>query len=191
MRIDSTSSALAGRLLLAMPGATESAFRKSVVLVCAHSEGGAMGLVINRSASGLTLRRLLGAAGDGGRTVRLGVPVHEGGPTDAGRAILLHSPDDRLAAASLAVTPTILMNARADALWVAGGDTAPARVFVAQGCCGWGAGQLDREVRSGAWLTMAAADDLVFAIPLERRWPDAMSRIGVTPAALSAVAGHA
>ncbi|MBX4420866.1 YqgE/AlgH family protein, partial [Mycobacterium tuberculosis] len=39
---------LNGQFLLAMPGMDDSRFARSVIYVCAHSEKGAMGLIINR-----------------------------------------------------------------------------------------------------------------------------------------------
>ena len=41
---------LVGKLLIAMPSIKGDDFERSVVFLCAHSEDGAMGLVINKPA---------------------------------------------------------------------------------------------------------------------------------------------
>ena len=42
---------LDGQMLVAMPGMADDRFARSVIYLCAHSEEGAMGIVINRPAS--------------------------------------------------------------------------------------------------------------------------------------------
>ena len=49
---------LEGKLLIAMPSMPDPRFARSVILMCAHSESGAMGLIINRTAPNLTLGEL-------------------------------------------------------------------------------------------------------------------------------------
>ena len=44
---------LSGKLLIAMPGMGDPRFEYSVVFLCAHSEDGAMGLIVNKPAGGL------------------------------------------------------------------------------------------------------------------------------------------
>ena len=39
---------LTGQLLIAMPGMEDPRFTQSVILVCAHTDEGAMGIVVNR-----------------------------------------------------------------------------------------------------------------------------------------------
>ncbi|MFN3674050.1 MAG: YqgE/AlgH family protein, partial [Bosea sp. (in: a-proteobacteria)] len=43
-------SYLDGQCLIAMPNMTDSRFSRSVIYVCAHSEDGAMGIVVNKPA---------------------------------------------------------------------------------------------------------------------------------------------
>lgn len=39
---------LCGKLLVAMPGLGDPRFEHAVILVCAHSDDGAMGLIVNK-----------------------------------------------------------------------------------------------------------------------------------------------
>ena len=50
---------LAGQILIAMPGMADPRFERSVVLLCAHSEEGAMGLIVNKPLQELSFSGLL------------------------------------------------------------------------------------------------------------------------------------
>src|SRR5262249_15787029 len=54
-----TEGYLDGQMLLAMPGVTDKTFARSIVLVCAHSSSGAMGIVVNRRAENSDFQALL------------------------------------------------------------------------------------------------------------------------------------
>ena len=51
---------LAGQILIAMPGMADPRFERSVVLLCAHSAEGAMGLIVNKPLEELSFSGLLG-----------------------------------------------------------------------------------------------------------------------------------
>ena len=73
---------LNGQLLIAMPGMGDPRFEKSVVFMCAHSEDGALGLIVNKPTPELTFSKLLqqleidvqGSANE--------VSIHFGGPVE-------------------------------------------------------------------------------------------------------------
>ena len=46
---------LNGKLLIAMPGMSDPRFASSVIFMCAHSEDGAMGLIVNKPTKELQL----------------------------------------------------------------------------------------------------------------------------------------
>ena len=50
---------LGGQLLIATPSMQDAQFAGSIICVCAHSEEGAMGLVLNRPMEGLSFDDLL------------------------------------------------------------------------------------------------------------------------------------
>ena len=49
MEFSHDEDGLAGKLLIAMPGIDDKRFSKTVILVCAHSDEHAMGIVLNRT----------------------------------------------------------------------------------------------------------------------------------------------
>ena len=50
---------LTGKFLVAMPGMGDPRFEKSVILVCAHSDEGAMGIIVNKPVGEVTFAGLL------------------------------------------------------------------------------------------------------------------------------------
>lgn len=190
-RVPTSRLALAGRLLVAMPSVTERAFHKSAILICAHSSTGAMGLLVNRPATNMTLRRLLRESGLHQPDVALGVPIHAGGPADIERTFVLHTPDYRLPAHTISVNESIWMTPHDDVVQDLGRGMGPERAFIAMGYCGWGAGQLEEEMHGGIWLDAAATPEIVFDSPAADRWARVMENMGVSPSGLSGFAGHA
>jgi putative transcriptional regulator len=62
---------------------------------------------------------------------------------------------------------------------------------VVLGCAGWGAGQLESELGENSWLTVPSDSELLFNLPLEKRWQAAGGRIGVDMSRMTGYSGHA
>ena len=91
---------LDGQLLIAMPVMSDPRFARSVIYLCAHSEDGAMGLIINQRASHISFPDLLERLGIAGEETEDGISedtgslsIHVGGPVETGRGFVLHSAD--------------------------------------------------------------------------------------------------
>ena len=181
---------LPGQLLIAMPSMTDPRFEKTVIYMCAHNSDGAMGLVINRAIDSLTFPELLEQleidSGSGGDQIR----VLFGGPVEQARGFVLHS-SDYLQDASLVVDDNVVLTATIDILRAIADGTGPNNCLLALGYAGWGAGQLDSEIKSNGWLCVDADEDLVFGCDLDEKWQRAMTKIGIDPHMLSDSAGHA
>jgi putative transcriptional regulator len=183
--------ALTGKLLIAMPGMSDPRFDHSVVLICAHSEDGAMGLIVNKPTSDVRLRDLMEqlsitpAAGLRDR------PVHFGGPVEHGRGFVLHSNDYTSSISSLVVEGQFGMTATLDVLEELAQGEGPAQAIMALGYAGWGPGQLEGEIASNGWLTAEALPELVFAADNGGKWAAALKTLGVDALSLSADAGRA
>ena len=180
-----------GQLLIAMPGIGDPRFERALILICAHDEEHAMGLALNHPVEGLTVPDLLERLGVKA-TIRLPDDlVLMGGPVERERGFVLHSADyqgensiDVGGGVSLTATREVL-----DAMATAEG--APARSLLALGYAGWGAGQLEEEIKQNVWLTCDADDALIFDHDYERKWARALAKLGVDPERLSSVAGSA
>jgi putative transcriptional regulator len=67
----------------------------------------------------------------------------------------------------------------------------PKQRLLALGYAGWNAGQLDHELRENVWLNVPADENLLFGPEIDRKWEQAIAKIGVDFNMLSADAGHA
>ena len=111
---------LDGQLLVAMP-LTDRRFARSVIYMCAHSEEGAMGLIINQRAHHISfagLERLgIETTGDDGIANNLlAMSVHVGGPVETGRGFVLHTSDYFAADSTLLIDSGVCLTATIDIL---------------------------------------------------------------------------
>ena len=182
---------LQGRLLIATPSIGDPRFERTVLLICVHDEHQAMALVLNRPLKGLSVPALLRRIGLGGQDVP-DAPVLFGGPVEPERGYVLHTDDYDAPPSTLAVAPGVGLTDTREVLDALGdARRRPRRFVLALGYAGWGAGQLDAEIRQGAWLIGDADEALVFGPDLEGRWDAALGKIGVRPDRLSAQVGRA
>ena len=71
------------------------------------------------------------------------------------------------------------------------GEEAPANFVLALGCAGWGAGQIEEELRHNAWLVVDFDDAIVFDQGHQDKWARAIRSLGFDPAQLTSGAGRA
>ncbi|HLN25141.1 MAG TPA: YqgE/AlgH family protein [Patescibacteria group bacterium] len=181
---------LAGQMLIAMPQMQDTRFSRSVVYLCAHSAEGAMGLVINRLFSSLSFPDLLTQLNIEPTPLCDPIRIHFGGPVEAGRGFVLHS-TDYVQETTLMVDKAVALTATVDVLKAIAEGHGPRQCLLALGYAGWGAGQLDTEIRDNAWLNVPADDELLFGTELEHKWERAIAKIGVDFSMLSGDVGHA
>ena len=188
---------LDGQLLIAMPLMSDRRFARSVIYMCAHSEEGAMGLIINQRAPNMAFPDLLNRLGikvgsdDGISNEILSRSVHVGGPVETGRGFVLHTPDYFVADTTLEIEGGFCLTATLDILKAIAGGEGPDRSLLALGYAGWSAGQLESEIHANGWLNCPADPDLVFDPDLDSKYPRAMAKIGIDPCHLVSTAGHA
>ena len=190
--IDPSAEFLSGRLLIAMPGIEDPRFEQALILVCAHTPEHAMGITLNRPMDGVTVPDLLGRL-----KVKTNIElppqlVLAGGPVERERGFVLHTPDFRAPESTMPVVEGISLTATRDVLQ-AMGDAAvrPRRSTLALGYAGWGAGQLEREIRENVWLTCDPDELLVFGDDHEAKWGRALAKLGVSAGMLSTQSGSA
>ncbi len=182
---------LAGKLLLAMPGLGDARFDKSVILICAHSDQGAMGLVVNKPSHDLSFAGLLDQLGIPRAPEGRDISIHVGGPVERGRGFVLHSADYQSEGATMTVPGGFGMTATVDVLAALARGAGPDEALLALGYAGWGPGQLEAEIARNDWLTTDAPSDLVFSTDDGGKWRGALKRMGIDPITLSGTAGRA
>jgi putative transcriptional regulator len=150
---------LAGHFLIARPVLRDPNFARSVVLLLQHGSVGAFGLVVNRQA----------------KVSGLPFPVFVGGPCKSEGLLILHghpewvdSPeemDKRQVADGIFIGDAgclkQLNNSSAKAVL---------RYRLFTGNSGWGPGQLEGELATGAWSIVPATSDFVFDTPVDEIW---------------------
>jgi putative transcriptional regulator len=184
------------QFLIAMPGMKDDRFTRSVIYVCAHSDEGAMGLIINQ-AQQMLFPDLLVQLGIMNEQEAIRLPpkardfvVRNGGPVDRSRGFVLHS-GDYTVESSLPVSNDICLTATVDILRAISSGRGPRRALMALGYAGWGAGQLENEIADNGWLTCPSSPDLLFDADIERKYDRILASLGIDLAHLSHVAGHA
>lgn len=191
-------SYLDGQCLIAMPGMTDARFARSVIYLCAHSEDGAMGIIVNKAAADTRFPELLVQLDviPADEAIRLPsqaekIKVLRGGPVETKRGFVLHSADFFLESATLPIDDGICLTATLDILRAIAVGTGPENAVLALGYAGWGAGQLEAEIQSNGWLHCEADRDLLFDDGLDTKYARALGKLGIDQAFLSKDAGHA
>lgn len=182
---------LTGALLVAMPGMGDPRFDRAVIFLCAHSDDGAMGLIVNKPVPDLTLGDLLQQLDLHGDGAAQAGTVHFGGPVEGGRGFVLHSTDFQSGLKTLNVVNQFGMTATIDVLEAIANGHGPDQAKVMLGYAGWGPGQLENEIAHNGWLTAAATPELVFAAKDDSLWTEAVKSMGIDPLGLSGAAGRA
>lgn len=191
--LTATDGNLTGKILIAMPGMADPRFERSVVLICAHSDDGAMGLVLNRPLPEVDFGDLLEQLGIEADDSIRNIEVRFGGPVEPGRGFVLHKvpehgddPEGRVRIGrSLAMTTT------RDILEDLANGAGPESAVLALGYAGWGPGQLEDELLQNGWLTGESADELIFGDADQDKWSRALTVQGINPSVLSGAAGRA
>lgn len=171
----------AGSHLIAGPDLLDPNFRRTVVLVCEHTESGSLGLVINRPTA-IGLDRLVPAlslpevATPGGMAT-----VYCGGPVESNRLMIVRfgaatDPGEDVQEVCPGVHLVADISATLERLRESHDDLARYRFFL--GYSGWGKGQLEGEMREGAWLLRDADPGRLFEAEGEDVWRRALEKLG-------------
>jgi putative transcriptional regulator len=185
---------LTNQFLIAMPGMAGDTFAGTVIYMCEHTDKGALGLVINKPID-IKLKNLF-------EKVELTLdrddlaeePVYFGGPVQTERGFVLHERLDSDGGhynSSLKIPGGLEMTTSKDVLEALSHGAGPKRVLVTLGYSGWGAGQLEDEMRRNSWINVSAAPEIIFDTPIEQRYDKALSLLGIDARMLSQEAGHA
>ena len=183
---------LTGQLIIAMPAMSDPRFTRSVIYICAHSENGAIGLIINKLIESLSFSKICKQLKLDRKGMKVGYSggIYFGGPVEIERGFILHSNDYSLESSTV-INEQITMTASTQILQALANGEGPKKSIIALGYAGWGPGQLDAELRANAWLSIDSDQELIFSIKIADKWDKALEKIGVTPSLLSSDYGRA
>lgn len=172
-----------------MPGMFDPRFERSVNVICMHDEHGAFGIGIGQEREGVRFHEVLEELGidPGGAP---DCPVLHGGPVEPGRGFILHSTDWG-GADTIMVQPVCALSASMDILRAIAEGRGPSRWLMALGYAGWGAGQLEGEMRHHGWYAADGRPEILFDTPVDARWSATWRAEGIDPALLSTETGRA
>ncbi len=187
---------LTDHFLIAMPNMLDPIFGGTVVYVCEHHAGGALGMIVNRPTDmtmDVLFERLDLELEISPHAHLPSGPVMFGGPVQVERGFVLHAPNDMHAAYSstLTVSDDVALTTSRDVLEAVAEGRGPGRLIVTLGCAGWAAGQLEDEILRNGWLTVKADPAILFDTPIEARFAAAMHLLGIDPNRLTGDVGHA
>ncbi len=190
---------LTDHFLIAMPNMLDPIFGGTVVYICEHHTGGALGMIINRPTDmtmDVLFERLDLELEISPHAHLPSGPVMFGGPVQVERGFVLHAPDPELDAhpaysSSLTVSSDVALTTSRDVLEAVAEGRGPQRLVVTLGCAGWSAGQLEDEILRNGWLTVKADPAILFDTPIEARFTAAMHLLGIDPNRLTGDVGHA
>ncbi|HEY8064465.1 MAG TPA: YqgE/AlgH family protein [Methylosinus sp.] len=189
---------LDGQMLVAMPGMADERFARSVIYLCAHSEDGAMGIVVNQPSQVRDFPDLLVQLQIIAPQERISLPkateaiqVLQGGPVQTDRGFVLHSSDFFIDNSTLPIDDGVSLTATIDILRAIAAGEGPNQALLALGYAGWDPGQLENEIQHNGWLNCPADPAILFDTDLESKYARALRLIGIDLARLSSAAGHA
>ncbi|MFH1980243.1 MAG: YqgE/AlgH family protein [Pseudomonadota bacterium] len=184
------SGFLRGQFVIAMPALADPNFFQTVTCISEHSDQGALGIVINRVHALLSAKDIFSELDLEMRIDASKIPVHIGGPVHGDEIFVLHGPPMGFDGC-LPVSDHLALSNSLDILEALAKGQGPEMALIALGCAGWAPGQLDAEMRQNAWLNGPATNDIIFRVPIHERWECAIRSIGIDPALLTDIAGHA
>ena len=150
-----------------------------------------MGLIINRPIDGLGFQEMARKLNLDVTATTPDFPVLYGGPVETGRGFVLHSGDYQNDDSTLNVSHGISLTATLDILKAMVEGHGPERAVFALGYSGWGAGQIENEIRLNGWVHCDADKTILFDTAPDNKWSLALRKLGIDLSVLSTNAGRA
>jgi putative transcriptional regulator len=165
---EATSASLAGSLLVAHPSMLDPNFRRTVLFISEHDPGeGALGVIINRPLD----RQVADLVTETPPADLAEVPVFLGGPV--GRNQLMFAAFEWQQGRGLKLNHKMSLKETSDV-----DQTKVITVCAFVGYAGWGAGQLESEMKQKAWLRQKANPSVLKLERLPNLWFDIMRGLG-------------
>ena len=169
---------LAGQLLVATQKIKDPRFAKTVIYMVRHDKTGALGLIVNRVYGSGPMEEFLkgfniDAAGTGGD-----IQLHYGGPVAPEAGFILHTADYN-GPGTHVVDDRMAMTTERSVLKAISEGHGPRLSLFAFGYAGWGAGQLEGEIKRGDWFSTPADEELIFGEDQNGKWDRASGKAGL------------
>jgi putative transcriptional regulator len=117
--------------------------------------------------------------------------VLRGGPVETSRGFVLHSVPVEPIEGSVTAGDEIRLSATIDILKAIARGQGPDEAIFALGYAGWASGQLESEIQDNGWMICPMNRKILFDQEFDTKYIRAMGSLGIDPAMLSPLAGHA
>jgi putative transcriptional regulator len=164
-----------------MPQLKDPNFEQTVVLLCEHSEDGALGVVVNRPTPFLLGQIYEGQDVEG--TGSADQPILYGGPVQPEMGFVLY--EGRAYEGSTTVVGGLQLSTSMDVLRDIAAEKGPERFLFALGYAGWAPDQLEEEIARNDWLVVPADPELLFRVSPDELWTAAVRSLGIDPSLLT------
>lgn len=162
---------MTGKLLIAKPYLGDPNFERSVVLICEHTDDGSFGLVINQGTSNVL--------SDFFDDVTTETPIGIGGPVENHTLHFLHRLGDKIDG-SIEIGDELYWSGNFEQIktLLNTGVMKESDIRFFLGYSGWGAGQLEEELKEDVWIITESLADIVFQNDPEKIWSSTLRNMG-------------
>jgi len=161
-----------GRLLISEPFMGDLYFGRSVVLMAEHNEEGSFGVVLNKAIDA-SFNEVLEGFPD------FDSKIYLGGPVDTNSTFYIHTLGDRIED-SLEIGKGLFWGGDIEMIkemmLLKQIDPKNIRFFI--GYSGWGANQLDIELKKNSWLVHKRVNNSILNYPVEKMWSGMLNNMG-------------
>lgn len=160
-----------GKILIAEPMLGDPTFSRTVILLCEHNEDGSVGFVLNKLVE-LSIGDLLPELSTSS------FQVFQGGPVQMDTLHMLHCLPEAFGGRE--ILPGIYWGGSYEMLQEVinhdGFDSKDLRLFL--GYSGWSGGQLENELKEGAWIVTDAKKEILFETDITQIWNRSIQTLG-------------
>jgi len=161
-----------GKLVVVRRDAPDAAFAETVILLVRYNHTGTVGLILNRPTKVPISRALDPLKGVKERSDA----VYAGGPIELPNVLALLKANTMPEGATHVTGKVYLVSSEAGLAKTLAGRPDPGDFRVYLGYCGWGPGQLEKEVSHGFWQVLNANADMIFDAEPDTLWSRLIAR---------------
>ena len=179
-----------GKLLISSPEIAGDLFDKSIIFICEHDANGAMGFIVNKPLTDVSLATIWTNLGYEKKNLQLANEhVFIGGPLASNAMFVIHSSEYFIDKKTIKVCEEISVTGSKEITDDIQKGQGPRKALFLLGYSGWAPGQLEDEIMRDSWFVSEKIENLIFSVDYQSKWSNALFLIGIDPSKLSSYAG--
>ncbi len=168
----------------------EGVFNKSLIYILSHTPDGAMGLIFNHVVNHIDVKSFFKIEDEQLPDNNIIIPVYLGGPVEHERGFFLHSDDYEENLLLKFQNHLAISSNQQISQDIAAGNGPKNSLFII-GYTSWKAGQLENELKENLWIVMEGDKDFILGGRPEKKWQNALEKVGIKKSHFSARLGNA